>query len=119
MYVSGRGGANALVVALARELGPFNIPVNAIAPNFLESRMYYPRERGEHEPACLDYLQGHVPINRLGEPEELGQLVLFLASGRCGFVTGQVIPFTGGWPAVPPLPAAPPRSVWLMFRVLH
>lgn len=104
MYNSGRGGASALAIALSKELGPFNIPVNAVAPNFLQSPIYYPKELWETDPTCRAYLEGHVPLGRLGRPEEVGELVAFLASGKCDFVSGQVIPFTGGWPGMPPWP---------------
>jgi NAD(P)-dependent dehydrogenase (short-subunit alcohol dehydrogenase family) len=104
MYISGRGGASSLAVALSKELGPFNITVNAVAPNFLQSEIYYPSEIWETNPTHRAYLEGHVPLGRLGRPEEIGELVAFLASGKCDFVNGQVIPFTGGWPGMPPWP---------------
>jgi 3-oxoacyl-[acyl-carrier protein] reductase len=104
MYHSARGGANSLVTALSAELGPFNIPVNAVAPNFLESELFYPKEHWETDPTCSQYLHDHVPMQRLGEPKELGELVTFLASGECEFVTGQIIRFSGGWPGMPPWP---------------
>jgi len=50
------------------------------------------------DPKERDLIAGIVPMGRLGTPEEIGELVAFLASGRSPFVTGQVIHFTGGWP---------------------
>ena len=47
---------------------------------------------------------GSVPMKRLGEQTELAELVSFLASGKCNFVNGQQIPFTGAWPGVPAWP---------------
>lgn len=71
-----------------------------------QSELYYPPDIWENDPVCRDYLKGHVPMGRLGRPEELGELVAFLASGKCDFVSGQVIPFSGGWPGMPPWPGA-------------
>jgi 3-oxoacyl-[acyl-carrier protein] reductase len=50
------------------------------------------------DPAGRAEIAARVPLGRLGRPEEIGELVGFLASGRSTFVTGQVIDFTGGWP---------------------
>jgi NAD(P)-dependent dehydrogenase (short-subunit alcohol dehydrogenase family) len=60
--------------------------------------VYYPRARFIDDPKGRDLIAGIVPMGRLGTPEEIGERVAFLASGRSQFVTGQVIHFTGGWP---------------------
>jgi NAD(P)-dependent dehydrogenase (short-subunit alcohol dehydrogenase family) len=93
-----RGGATAFAHALARELAPAGIQVNAVAPNYLYSELYYPRAHFIDDPAGRELIETRVPLGRLGTPEELGSLVEFLASGTSQFVTGQVIAFTGGWP---------------------
>lgn len=98
MYASARAGASALSQALARELAPHGIQVNAIAPNFLYSETYYPRAQWMEDPKYVQRLKDMVPMQRLGRPEEIGALIGFLASGKAEFVTGQVIAFTGGWP---------------------
>lgn len=98
MYASARAGASALSQALARELAPHGIQVNAIAPNFLYSETYYPRAQWMEDPKYLQRLKDMVPMQRLGRPDEIGALIAFLASGKAEFVTGQVIAFTGGWP---------------------
>lgn len=98
VYASGRAGASGLAVALAKELGPFNIQVNAVAPNFLYSETYYPKAQWQDDPKYVQRLKDMVPLQRLGRPEEIGALVAFLVSGKSDFVTGQVIGFTGGWP---------------------
>jgi NAD(P)-dependent dehydrogenase (short-subunit alcohol dehydrogenase family) len=53
---------------------------------------------GQYISAGREEIAAKVPMGRLGEPKEVGELVGFLASGRASFVTGQVINFTGGWP---------------------
>jgi len=98
MYASARAGASSLSQALARELAPHGIQVNAIAPNFLYSETYYPRAQWMDDPKYVQRLKDMVPMGRLGRPDEIGALISFLASGKAEFVTGQVIAFTGGWP---------------------
>jgi NAD(P)-dependent dehydrogenase (short-subunit alcohol dehydrogenase family) len=93
-----RAATTAFALALAREGAPHGIQVNVVAPNYLYSEAYYPRARFVDDPAGRAQIAAKVPMGRLGTPEEIGELVGFLASGRSPFVTGQVIDFTGGWP---------------------
>lgn len=69
-----------------------------LAPNSLYSEAYYRRARFIDDPEGRQRIATLVPMGRLGAPEEAGELVAFLASGRAPFMTGQVIDFTGGWP---------------------
>ena len=103
-YCAGRAGASNLAVSLARELAPYNVQINAVLSQFLHSEIYYPRALFEDNAEVKSYLHTHVPMKRLGEQTELAELVAFLASGKCNFVNGQQIPFTGAWPGVPPWP---------------
>ena len=93
-----RGGATAFAKAVAKEAAPFGVQVNVVAPNYLYSEMYYPRARFVDDPEGRAAIARTVPMGRLGEPEEVGELIAFLASGRSRFTTGQVVYFTGGWP---------------------
>ncbi|MDS4070379.1 MAG: SDR family oxidoreductase [Candidatus Competibacter sp.] len=93
-----RAATTAFALALAREVAPYGIQVNVVAPNYLYSEAYYPRARFIDDPAGRAHIAAKVPLGRLGKPEEIGELIGFLASGRSPFVTGQVIDFTGGWP---------------------
>jgi NAD(P)-dependent dehydrogenase (short-subunit alcohol dehydrogenase family) len=97
MYSSARAATTNLARCLARELAPYGVSVNAIAPNFLSSEMYYPAALWQDDTSRRDRLKREVPMGRLGTSEELGELVVLLASGKANFITGQVIPFTGGW----------------------
>lgn len=99
-----RAAVNALVRSLAIELAPDDIPVNAIAPNFLYSEAYYPRADFLDDPAGRAFVEASVPAGRLGKPEEIGELISFLATTRARFLTGAVIDFAGGWPAAPRRP---------------
>ena len=93
-----RAATTTFAQALAREAASYNIQVNVVAPNYLYSEAYYPRARFIDDPAGRELIAAKVPLGRLGRPEEIGELIAFLVSGRSSFVTGQVIDFTGGWP---------------------
>jgi len=93
-----RAGTTAFALALAKEVASYGIQVNVLAPNYLYSEAYYPRVRFIDDPKGRKQIQAKVPMGRLGDPEEVGELAAFLVSGRSTFMTGQVINFTGGWP---------------------
>ena len=96
MYATARGAANAMTISLARELAPANILVNAIAPNYVESPTYFPNNLLENSEA-LQKITKNIPLGRLGKAEEVAAMVTFLASDKCGFVTGHILPIAGGW----------------------
>ena len=96
MYAAGRGGANALALSIAKELARDNIQVNAVAPNYVESESYFPKELLADEKA-LAKMTSKVPLGRLGKPEEVAELIAFLASDRADFITGHIMPIAGGW----------------------
>jgi NAD(P)-dependent dehydrogenase (short-subunit alcohol dehydrogenase family) len=102
-----RAGANALVRSLSLELAPHGIPVNAIAPNYLYSETYYPRARFVEDATGRDYIERVVPAGRLARPEEIGELIRYLATMRGTFLTGATIDFSGGWPVALPPPDWP------------
>jgi len=99
-----RDGANALVKSRSLELAPFGIPVNAIAPNYLYSEAYFPKAKFIENPVGRDFIKDVVPAGRLGEPDEIGELVSYLANMKGSFHTGTIIKFAGGWPAAPKRP---------------
>lgn len=74
--------------ALAQEVAKRNITVNAVAPGFIHSDMTAGMDEGE--------LKKLIPANRFGEPEEVADLVSFLASPKAGYITGEVININGG-----------------------
>ncbi|MBI1892396.1 MAG: SDR family oxidoreductase [Burkholderiales bacterium] len=93
-----RAGTTAFALALAKETASCGIQVNVFAPNYLYSEAYYPRARFVDDAAGRELIASKVPMGRLGDPKEAGEVIAFLASGRAPFMTGQVINFTGGWP---------------------
>lgn len=96
MYVTARGATNALTLTLAKELAAFNINVNAVAPNYVESESYFPAKLRE-DPEFIKRMAAKVPLKRLGKPEEVAAVIAFLASPESSFMTGHVLPFAGGW----------------------
>ncbi|MEZ5933626.1 MAG: SDR family oxidoreductase [Alphaproteobacteria bacterium] len=96
IYATARGAGNALVKSLSLELAPFNIQINAIAPNYIENPTYFPPELLANDKAMAKML-ANIPMKRLGKPDEVAETIAFLASGRCGFITGHVVPIAGGW----------------------
>jgi 3-oxoacyl-[acyl-carrier protein] reductase len=93
-----RAGTTAFAQALSKEAAAFGIQVNVVAPNYLYSEMHYPRDRFVNDEEGRRIIADAVTVGRLGTPEEVGELIAFLVSGRSQFVTGQIIYFTGGWP---------------------
>ncbi|HEX9191085.1 MAG TPA: 3-oxoacyl-ACP reductase FabG [Candidatus Deferrimicrobiaceae bacterium] len=90
-YAAAKGGVNAFTCALAQELAPFGIRVNAVAPGLVESDIVSAM-RPEHR----DRLLANIPLRRMGKPEEVASVVRFLASGDASYITGEIIKVTGG-----------------------
>lgn len=99
-----RAAENALVRSLSLELAPFDVPVNAVAPNYLYSEAYFPKAKFIDDPDGQAFIRDVVPAGRLGRPDEIGRLVSYLANLEGSFHTGTTIKFAGGWPAAPTRP---------------
>ncbi len=90
-YCASKGGVNAFTRALALELAPRKINVNAIAPGAIET----PGAASPDEIKNRTILQ--IPLKRMGKPEDIANAVVFLASDESSYITGQVIVVDGGW----------------------
>jgi 3-oxoacyl-[acyl-carrier protein] reductase len=87
-----------LTVSLAEALGPHNINVNCIAPEFIQTAML--RESARSEGMYMDDFKkavlAKIPLRRLGTPEDVGHLAVFLAADEAGYISGQTIKISGG-----------------------
>jgi len=81
-----KGGVNQMTRALALELSPHNIKVNAVAPGIIDTPM--------HDPAHRDFLNNLAPAGRVGTIDEIAEAVLYLAGAD--FTTGAILPVDGG-----------------------
>jgi NAD(P)-dependent dehydrogenase (short-subunit alcohol dehydrogenase family) len=92
-YAVSKAALNNLVRQAARELAPYNVLVNAIAPGVFRTNIAGGRLR---DPAAEEEFRRIVPLGRIAEPGEIKGLALFLASPASSYVTGTVIPIDGG-----------------------
>jgi 3-oxoacyl-[acyl-carrier protein] reductase len=90
-YAASKGAINALTRALAVELASRNVTVNAIAPGFIETDM---SESVRNKAGEL--IKKIIPMRRLGQPEDIARVAVFLASADSGYLTGQVLTVDGG-----------------------
>lgn len=94
-YSASKAGANMLTKAMAVELAPYNITVNAIAPGWIRTEM------SERDLASVAGMEAkviqHTPLRRIGEPLDVANLVAFLCSDDAKWITGQIFTVDGGF----------------------
>jgi 3-oxoacyl-[acyl-carrier protein] reductase len=90
-YAASKSGVDALTKSLAHELAPYNINVNAVSPGMISTRMTEHAVRDRDS----DYVQ-QIPLGRVGSPEDVAGLAVFLASPAADYITGQVFHVNGG-----------------------
>ena len=98
IYCATKGGIDAFTRALAVELGRYQITVNAISPGLVRSEIYF-NDGAMTKAAYEKYLKAYgkmYPLGRAGEPEDVSEMVSFLASDRASWMTGDVISVDGG-----------------------
>lgn len=91
-YASSKGGINSMVRALARELAPFNIRVNGVAPRAIRGALL----NKLYDDTGLEKMISSIPLKRLGTEEDVANSVAFLASDLSSFMTGETILVDGG-----------------------
>ena len=93
-YASTKAGLSGMVRALAVEWGPLGVNVNAVGPGVIETPLT--RAYMEQYPERVEAAIANTPLRRIGSPEEVADVVLFLASDAARFITGQTIFVDGG-----------------------
>ncbi len=91
-YAAAKAGVIGLTRVLAKELAKRRITVNAVAPGVIQTAML-----GEIRPEVMAEYLKQIPAGRLGTPQDVAHAVLFLATEESSYITGQVLPVTGGW----------------------
>lgn len=89
-YSTAKAGINGMTKALAKELGPSNIRVNAIAPGIIDTEMNNDMNKED-----IEVIKNQTPLGRIGIPQDIAKCVKWLAQDT--FTTGQVISVNGGW----------------------
>lgn len=92
IYSSVKGAQNSFVRALAKEVGPSGISVNAVSPGFIDTKMNDHLLNEEKED-----LIAHIPLNRVGLTSDVAHTVSFLMDDRSNYIQGEIINITGGW----------------------
>jgi len=92
-YSASKAGIIGYTKALAKELGAFDVTVNAVAPGLIETAML---KESEARDKIIDLAMGESALKRVGQPEDLAFLVAFLASDKAKHITGEIIKVDGG-----------------------
>ncbi len=93
-YVVSKGAIRSLTQVMARDLAPHGIRVNAVAPGIMHSEMAIAQL---NRPGGADWFLNRVMLRRIGEPREVVDPVVFLASDMASFITGTILPVDGGF----------------------
>jgi NAD(P)-dependent dehydrogenase (short-subunit alcohol dehydrogenase family) len=93
MYVASKHAVEGLTKSAALEAAPFAVRVNAVAPGPVDTELLNRFAGGADQKAALAQA---VPLKRIGTPEEIAQVIIFLASSRASFLTGEIVHINGG-----------------------
>ena len=91
-YAASKGAVESMTLGLAREVAARGIRVNAVRPGLIDTEM----QRGSGEADRLGRLVGTVPMGRVGRAEEVAEAVVWLLSDAASYVTGAILPVSGG-----------------------
>ena len=93
-YTTSKGGVRALTKALAIELSPLGVRVNAIGPGLIATPL---NAKARENPGYMKHFEGRIPLGRIGTPEDIAPVAVFLASDMARYVTGVTLPVDGGY----------------------
>ena len=93
-YAASKGAIRSFTQVLARELAPFGVRVNAVAPGFMLTDLVKPQLE---KPGGTDWYMKRAPMGRGGEPDEIAGPIVFLSSAMASYVTGVILPVDGGF----------------------
>jgi 3-oxoacyl-[acyl-carrier protein] reductase len=97
-YVSSKCALEAYVKSISREVSRHNVIVSAVAPGAIAVEGRYFAKIAKEDPAALKkYLDDHLPIRRLGTPEDVAGAAAFLCSEQASYMAGAVVAVDGGW----------------------
>jgi 3-oxoacyl-[acyl-carrier protein] reductase len=91
VYAAAKAGVNAFTKGLAKELAPYGITVNSVAPGFIKTAFHMKAQTGSFDP----YIPS-IPLKRVGTAEEVASIITYLASDESSYVTGSVFHVNGG-----------------------
>ena len=92
-YAASKGAIDALTIGLSKELAMEGVRVNAVSPGMAMTDIH---ERSSGDVARIERIRPHIPMQRIGEPDEIAEAVLFLMSDAASYVTGANLKVTGG-----------------------
>jgi meso-butanediol dehydrogenase / (S,S)-butanediol dehydrogenase / diacetyl reductase len=93
-YTTSKGGVRALTKALAIELSPLGIRVNAIGPGLIATPL---NAKARENPNYMKNFEGRIPLGRIGTPDDIAPVAVFLASDMARYITGVTLPVDGGF----------------------
>lgn len=99
-YAASKGGLKQVTKSMAIEWAKYNINVNVVAPGFVRTPM---TEQGLSDEFWYNVVVSNTPLGRPAQPEEIADVILFLASDAASYITGQTIVVDGGWTAGDPV----------------
>ena len=92
-YAASKGAIDAATRSLAIELGPLGIRVNSVAPGVVDTALW---ERNKAVPGVVEQVEAQTPLRRFAQPEDIADVIVFLASDASRFITGETISADGG-----------------------
>lgn len=95
VYTATKGAVDAITRVLAKELGPKGIRVNAVGPGPVETEGF--NDMGGPNSDMAKHMVSQTPLGRIGQPRDIAQVAVFLASDEAGWLTGEVIAASGGY----------------------